>query len=235
MLDLRNIPTSREKISLVGNLLSEAKNQYNEGRVNFDNREKKIWEASNETYNANNAASYSDTCRTLSTKSLIYNRLQDSLDSAYFPDAVTRERVMSALNLNQQENSAMLSYVSNMIEIGSQVETTKFNPDNFCRLQDVVPDDYMRLAERVSDCKDIKEAREQKIESDKHQLDSTGREMSEYITTFQESIEKSITDTYGENPTANFNYATKLTPEFVQEIITNGQALSSNIQEVPEA
>ena len=122
-----------------------------------------------------------------------------------------------------------------MIEIGSQVENTKFNPDNFCRLQDVVPDDYMRLAEKVSDCKDTKEVRDQKIESDRHQLDSTGREMSEYIQSFQESIDKSITDTYGENPTENFNYATKLTPEFIQEIVNNGQALNSNIQDVPEA
>lgn len=235
MIDLRNVPTSKEKINLVGNLLSEAKNQFNEGRSNFDNREKKLWEASNETYNARNAASYSDTSRTLATKSLIYSRLQESLENAYFPDAMTRERVNAALNLSKQENSAMLSYVSKMIEIGAEVETTRFNPDNFCRLEDVVPDDYMRLAERVSDCKDTKEITDQKIEEDRNQLDSSGRNMSEYINSFQESIENSITNTYGENPTENFNYGTKLTPEFIQEIITNGQNLNSNMQDVPEA
>ena len=46
----------------------------------------------------------------------------------------------------------------------------------------------------------------------------------------RQSIESSITNAYGENPTEQFKYTTQLTPEFVQEIISNAQALSASVQ-----
>jgi len=231
MINLKEVPISREKISLVEKLLGDALNEYNAGIHNFQNRPKedKIGEPSNVQYDKYYALRYNARYKSISKQSLVYDALLKALENSSFPSMETRERALTSLRLFSEDNSSKLSYLAQMIEIGSKVRQTRFNPDGFGSLFEVVPDDYMRLAELVSDCKDGREKRSGELVSASQKTDSLGVIISDYMESFQSAIIQSVQQSFGQN-FDNFSYGTKIPVEVIQEIISKCEQINTNVQ-----